>query len=121
MFNDCNFVGIFIVDSMEDVLLFLYLMDGNVWVMFKKVIVNEGVFNQIIQSLGGGEKGLKEFMVYIMVWVKEQNGENCDKLFLFQNLEKLNLFQMNFIFGFVFSLVNNIFICNFILGIVVCD
>ncbi|XP_024360671.1 uncharacterized protein [Physcomitrium patens] len=119
--NDCNSAGTSTVDSTEDASLSSYLMDGNVRAMLKKVTVNEGVLNQTIQSLGGGEKGLKELMAYIMAWVKEQNGENCDKLFLSQNLEKLNPPQMNPTFGFAPSLANNIPTCNLTLGTAACD
>lgn len=48
------------------------LMDDEVRAMLKKVTVNEAVLNRAIQSLGGGEKGLKSLMGYIMIWVKQQ-------------------------------------------------
>ncbi|KAG0581428.1 hypothetical protein KC19_4G250700 [Ceratodon purpureus] len=48
------------------------LMDDDVRAMLKKVKVNEGVLNKAIQSLGGGEKGLKSLMGYIVLWVKQQ-------------------------------------------------
>ena len=48
------------------------LMDDEVRALLKKVRVNEGVLNKAIQSLGGGEKGLKSLMGYIMLWVKQQ-------------------------------------------------
>jgi hypothetical protein len=87
---DCNSTGN--VDSAEDASLSLssYLMDQNVRAILKKVTVNEGALNQTIQSLGGGEKGLKELVGYIMLWVKEHNGENCDNFFSSQNLKKLH-------------------------------
>jgi hypothetical protein len=47
-------------------------MDDDVRAMLKKVKVNEGVLNKAIQSLGGGEKGLKSLMGYIVLWVKHQ-------------------------------------------------
>ena len=83
---DCNSTGN--VDNAEDASL-SYLMDGNVRAMLKKVTVNEGALNQTIQSLGGGEKGLKELMGYIMLWVKKHKGENCDDFFSSQNLNNL--------------------------------
>lgn len=48
------------------------LQDAEVRAMLRKVTINEGVLNKAIQSLGGGEKGLKSLMEYIMVWVKQQ-------------------------------------------------
>lgn len=48
------------------------LKDDEVRAMLKKVTVNEGVLNQAIQSLGGGDKGLKSLMGYIMVWLMQQ-------------------------------------------------
>jgi len=62
-------------NNLESNSLSSYLMDGNVRAMLKKVTVNEGALNQTIQSLGGGEKGLKELMGYIMSWVREQNSD----------------------------------------------
>lgn len=53
-----------------------YLMDGNIRAMLKKITVNEGVLNKAIESLGGGEKGLKGLMSYIMTWMKDQSGNN---------------------------------------------
>ena len=103
---DCNSSGN--VDSSEDSSLSSYLMDGNVRAMLKKVTVNEGALNQTIQSLGGGEKGLKELMGYIMLWVKEQNGENCDDFFSSQNLKELHPHQqqVNPAFGYASSMGN---------------
>lgn len=60
-----------LVDGADDSSLSL-LMDDEVRAMLKKVKVNEGVLNKAIQSLGGGEKGLKSLMGYIMMWVKQQ-------------------------------------------------
>jgi hypothetical protein len=48
------------------------LKDEEVRAMLKKVTVNEGVLNQAIQRLGGGDKGLKSLMGYIMIWLKQQ-------------------------------------------------
>lgn len=48
------------------------LKDDDVRAILKKVTVNEGVLNKAIQSLGGGEKGLKSLMGYIMQWLKQQ-------------------------------------------------
>lgn len=53
-----------------------YLMDGNIRAMLKKITVNEGVLNKAIESLGGGEKGLKGLVSYIMTWMKDQSGNN---------------------------------------------
>lgn len=50
------------------------LRDENVRAILKKVKVNEAVLNRAIESLGGGEKGLKSLMGYIIMWVKEQKG-----------------------------------------------
>lgn len=50
------------------------LRDGNVRAILKKVKVNEAVLNRAIETLGGGEKGLKSLMGYIIMWVKEQKG-----------------------------------------------
>jgi len=73
----------------NDVSLSSYLMDGNVRAMLKKVTVNEGVLNQAIQSLGGGQKGLKELMGYIVSWVREHQNEGSETLSLSQNQENL--------------------------------
>lgn len=74
--------------SAEDASLSSYLMDGSVRAMLKKVTVNEGALNQIIQSLGGGEKGLKKLMGYIMSWVREHKGD--EQFYSSQNLESLH-------------------------------
>lgn len=62
------------------------LMDGNIRAILKKVKVNENVLNRAIQRLGGGDKGLKGLMWYIMMWVKEQNGRELSSS---QSLEQL--------------------------------
>ncbi|XP_024401493.1 B3 domain-containing protein VP1 [Physcomitrium patens] len=71
-------------------------MDGNVRAVLKKVTVNEDSLSQAIQALGGGEKGLKELIGHIMLWVKQHNGEmDYGKTSLSQKLEKLHPPQMN--------------------------
>jgi hypothetical protein len=66
-----NSTGSGLVDGADGSSLSL-LMDDDVRAMLKKVKVNEGVLNKAIQSLGGGEKGLKSLMGYIVLWVKHQ-------------------------------------------------
>lgn len=60
-------------DGADDTSLSI-LRDGNVRAILKKVKVNEAVLNHAIETLGGGEKGLKSLMGYIIMWVKEQKG-----------------------------------------------
>jgi hypothetical protein len=61
-----------VIAILEDGEVRAMLQDAEVRAVLRKVIVNEGVLNKAIQSLGGGEKGLKSLMEYIMVWVKQQ-------------------------------------------------
>ncbi|KAG0626149.1 hypothetical protein M758_2G106100 [Ceratodon purpureus] len=111
---DCNSTGN--VDSIDESSL-SYLMDGNVRAMLKKVAVNEGALNQTIQSLGGGEKGLKELIGYIMLWVKKQKGENCDDFFSSQNLSNLRpQQQVNPAFGYASNMANSSSTFNLTMG-----
>nr|QCF46580.1 B3 domain-containing transcription factor [Pohlia nutans] len=66
-----------VMDGGDDVSAML--KDDEVRAMLKKVTVNEGVLNKAIQSLGGGEKGLKSLMGYIMLWVKQQRDSKQQK------------------------------------------
>ena len=69
--SDHNGSGV--TDGADDSSLSI-LRDGNVRAILKKVKVNEAVLNRAIETLGGGEKGLKSLMGYIIMWVKEQKG-----------------------------------------------
>ncbi|KAH8948767.1 hypothetical protein BDL97_11G111000 [Sphagnum fallax] len=54
-----------------------YLLDGNLRAVLKKVTVNEASLNKAIEGFGGGDKGMKVLLEYIMSWVcREQNHSN---------------------------------------------
>ncbi len=54
-----------------------YLLDGNLRAVLKRVTVNEASLNKSIEGFGGGDKGMKVLLEYIMSWVcREQNHNN---------------------------------------------
>jgi hypothetical protein len=54
-----------------------YLLDGNLRAVLKRVTVNEASLNKAIEGFGGGDKGMKVLLEYIMSWVcREQNHNN---------------------------------------------
>jgi hypothetical protein len=54
-----------------------YLLDGNLRAVLKRVTVNEASLNKAIEGFGGGDKGMKVLLEYIMSWVcREQNHSN---------------------------------------------
>ncbi len=54
-----------------------YLLDGNLRAVLKRVTVNEASLHKAIEGFGGGDKGMKVLLEYIMSWVyREQNHSN---------------------------------------------